>query len=88
MRGSLIVLVLLSAVISSALQIVVHRHESRKLFGQSQELRREIVELGREWGQLLLEQGTWGTQGRVEQLAREKLEMTIPTNDQIFRLGI
>ena len=77
---------LLVCVIASALQVVVQRHQARKLFAHSQELNREIIELGREWGQLLLEQGTWGTHGRVEDIARDRLDMTIPDIEKIHRI--
>ena len=36
-----------------------------------------------EWGKLQLEQSTWATRGRVERLARNKLQMTIPSPDNV-----
>jgi len=73
-------------VFATALQIVLQRHETRKLFTNLQELRAEQNELDREWGQLLLEQGTWGTHGRIEDIARNKLDMTVPESTEIFRV--
>jgi cell division protein FtsL len=73
-------------VVATALEIVMQRHETRKLFSTLQELRAEQNELDREWGQLLLEQGTWGTHGRIEDIARNKLDMTLPELAEIYRV--
>jgi cell division protein FtsL len=73
-------------VVMSAMLIVVQRHEARKVFNTVQELEAEQNELDQEWGQLLLEQGTWGTHGRIEDIAREKLNMTLPVAKEIFRV--
>lgn len=70
----------------SAIQVVLTRFDNRQLFVQLQELKKQRDELDREYGQLLLEQGTWGTHGRIEDLARTKLNMTVPRSDQIRRV--
>jgi cell division protein FtsL len=36
-----------------------------------------------EWGQLQLEQSTWATHGRIEKLARTRLQMLTPAADAI-----
>lgn len=66
---------LVAAVIVSALGVVYSTHYSRKLFVELTELKQTRDELNVEWGQLQLEQSTWATQGRIEELAREKLNM-------------
>ena len=83
---SLLSLALSLAVFLSAMEVVLHRHETRELFLVLQELRAQQNELDREWGQLLLEQGTWGTHGRIEDIAREKLNMTLPDTETVFRV--
>ena len=70
----------------SAIQLVLTRFDNRQQFVQLQELKKQRDELDREYGQLLLEQGTWGTHGRIEDLARTKLNMTVPRSDQIRRV--
>ena len=85
-RTSLLSLALSLAVFLSAMEVVLHRHETRELFLVLQELRAQQNELDREWGQLLLEQGTWGTHGRIEDIAREKLNMTLPDTETVFRV--
>ena len=79
---------LLAAVIAfaSAVELVVYRHDSRKLFVELQNLRTTKQDIEREWGQLLLEQATWGTRIRVEKVASEKLGMLTPETEQIVEL--
>ncbi|MGH8595297.1 MAG: cell division protein FtsL [Gammaproteobacteria bacterium] len=74
-----------SLALVTALSLVLTRFDNRQHFVQLQELRRQQNELNREFGQLLLEQSTWGTHGRIEELARTKLNMTVPRADQIRR---
>jgi cell division protein FtsL len=50
------------------------------LFVELQQLEKERDELNVEWGRLQLEQGAWSAHGRVEQIAREKLSMRIPSS--------
>ncbi len=65
-------------VFMSAIAVVYHKHQSRLLFTKLQTLNQEIEALQVEWGQLLLEQGTWSADARVERLAREQLQMVVP----------
>ncbi|WP_245932475.1 cell division protein FtsL [Isoalcanivorax indicus] len=75
-------LALTAALVVSALGVSYSVHEARKLTAQSQQLQREQYRLQTEWGQLLLEQSTWGSYARVERLAREELNMMQPTGNQ------
>lgn len=80
----LLTLALLSlAVLSSALGVVIARHDSRKVFVELEELQSKRDKMNVEWGKLQLEEGTWGTNVRVEDLARSKLGMVMPAPDQI-----
>ena len=79
MTGRFFVLALLVVMlISTAVGVVYTRHESRKLFVGLQQLERERDDLNIEWGRLQLEQGAWSSHGRIERIAREKLEMRMP----------
>jgi cell division protein FtsL len=79
MTGRFFILGLLTVLlISSAVGVVYARHESRKLFVSLQQFERERDDLNIEWGRLQLEQGAWSSHGRIERLAREKLEMRMP----------
>jgi cell division protein FtsL len=77
---------LAGAVLVIAMLVVALRHESRLLFAQLQALRAERDALNTEWGQLLLEEGTWSEHRRIEQMARTRLDMHIPGRDRIIVL--
>ncbi|MGH8320694.1 MAG: cell division protein FtsL [Gammaproteobacteria bacterium] len=74
---------LVVAVFLSALAVIDARHENRMLFAQLQQARQQRDQMNVEWGQLLLEQSTWSTHARIEQMATQKLDMQIPLHPQI-----
>lgn len=71
------------AVIAISLVVIETRHKSRLLFVELQNARSERDALNIEWGQLLLEEGTWSEHRRVEAMARTRLDMNIPGRDRI-----
>lgn len=71
-------LILLLAVIVSAVGVIYVRHQNRMLFVELQALDYEKDHMDVEWGQLQLEQGTLTTHGQVEQAARTRLGMINP----------
>lgn len=78
MLGLLVFLILISA-----LGVVATKHFNRSLHIQLQRLQNSKDKLHVEWTQLLLEQGTLGSDVRVEQIAREKLGMITPVPSQM-----
>lgn len=72
------VIALWAGVIFSALGVVHARHESRKAFIELQTLYLERDELDIDWDRLLIEQSTWATHARIEQMARTRLKMRVP----------
>jgi len=76
-------LLVIVAVTFSAYAVIELRHHNRLLFAELQELTRERDQLNTEWGQLLLEQGAWSEHRRVEETARVRLGMALPTSDQV-----
>lgn len=74
---------LLAAVLLSAFAVIDARHENRVLFARLQQLRQQRDGLNVEWSQLLLEQSTWSTHARVEQMATQKLDMKVPEHVEI-----
>jgi len=74
----LLVAVLWVAVLASSLGVIYAKQEARNRFNELQKLTRARDDLDIEWGQLQLEQSTWATHGRVEQVARDDLRMVIP----------
>ena len=74
---------LLVAVVTCALGVVTSQHKARKLFIELQKQKEEAQQMDVEWGQLQLEQSTWATPARVEEVAVKKLQMQLPKNGQI-----
>ena len=66
------------AVLISAVEVVIARHETRKLFIEIQDLEKNRDQLNEEWGRLQLEQSTWATDDRIESFARMQLGMKNP----------
>lgn len=83
---TVIALVLMAAVALSAVGVVYSTHANRQLFSQLEESNRERDRLDAEWGMLQLEQGAWATHGRVESIARERLNMTTPGSADVIIL--
>jgi cell division protein FtsL len=83
-RPLLLVFVLTAVCVLSAMALVYTKHESRKLFVDLEELTDERDELNIEWGQLQIEQSTWATHARIEQVATDDLQLTRPETDEIF----
>ncbi len=79
--------VLLGGVLVSGLLVVKTTHQNRFTFNDLQELKDEAVALDVAWGQLLIEQSTFGVEGRIEQKAVEQLAMRIPVTSDIVMVG-
>lgn len=71
------------AVIASAVAVVHAKHRSRVLFDELLRVTREQDELKIQWGRLQLEQSTLASHRRVEQYARERLQMLTPQGDDM-----
>jgi len=71
-------LVLLCALIACALSLVTSRHQARRVFVELERAQAEARGYETEYGQLQLEQSTWGMPARVEKIAREQLRMQLP----------
>lgn len=82
-RILLVATVLFVMVMATAIGLVYSKHKTRKLFVELQQLNKEVVSLNTEWGRLQLEQSAWSDHGRIEQIARERLDMVIPEAEQV-----
>ncbi|MGA9335766.1 MAG: cell division protein FtsL [Rudaea sp.] len=76
--GATVLLMLLFAVIVSAIGVVYARQQNRILFGELTRLTAQQDELNTEFGRLELEQATWAEPNRIEQIARGQLGMVSP----------
>ncbi len=82
--GNMILVILLGlAVVMSATGVVYAKYASRRHFVELESLRAQRDAVDVEWGRLQLEQSTWATHGRVERIAREKLNMRIPLVQEV-----
>jgi cell division protein FtsL len=70
--------VLLLAVIASGVAVVWARQQDRSAFVQLTRLQNQSDALNVEFGRLELEQATWASPSRIEQVARGRLGMISP----------
>jgi len=84
--GQPILLLMVFAVVCviSAIALVYTKHESRNLFVELEQLTTERDELNIEWGQLQIEQSTWATHARIEQVALGELALKRPKSTEIY----
>jgi cell division protein FtsL len=69
---------LLAVLVLCALSLVTSRHQARKLYVELQHEQARERAYETEYGQLQLEQSTWGMPARVEKIAREQLKLQLP----------
>ena len=86
--SSALLYALLVLVLFSGLMVVKTTHENRFAFNELQVLREEANQLDVEWGQLLLEQSTFGLDGRIEQKATRELQMQVPPISDIVMVSL
>jgi cell division protein FtsL len=77
------VIVLAAAVTASGVWVTGTKHRARQLFVELEELNREQDRLQIDWWRLQIEQSTWATHARIEALARERLQLTNPSDEQL-----
>ncbi len=77
--GTVPALVLLAVLVACALSLVTSRHQARRLYVELERAQADARGFETEYGQLQLEQSTWGMPARVEKIAREQLKMQLPT---------
>ena len=76
-------LLLFAALIACALALVSSQHQARKLYVQLEKEQELAKQLEVEWGQLQLEQSTWATHSRIENIATRELNMRVPPANRI-----
>lgn len=81
-------LLLVGALILSALAVIYAKYRSRVLFTEIQKLEQALEGFDVELGQLQLEQNTWAEHSRIERLARTRLGMSLPARESIIYLHV
>lgn len=80
----LIKIVLGGLVVISALGVVGASHETRSMYSELQALQKEQDDLESEYGKLLLEQSAWSNNTRVDEIARNELNMVPPEVSKVI----
>lgn len=75
---------LVGVVFFSSLQVILIHQQNRLQFIELQTLQQQREVLMVEWNRLQLEQSTWTQPSRIETIAREQLNMILPTPDDIM----
>lgn len=76
-------ILLLCVLVGCALSLVTSRHQARRLFVELEREEARARQFDVEFGQLSLEQSTWGMPARVEKIARESLRMQLPASSRV-----
>ncbi|TGN38142.1 cell division protein FtsL [Marinobacter confluentis] len=87
-RQAVISMALVALLLASSLGVVVSAHQNRELFNTLSELQAERDDFQREWSQLLLEQSALSAHGRVEQLASQRFNMSVPGKEDVVLVPV
>jgi len=83
-QSFLLTIVFAIVCVMSAMALIYTKHQSRKFFVELEQLTTARDELNIEWGQLQIEQSTWATHARIEQVATEELSLVRPQSTEIY----
>jgi cell division protein FtsL len=81
-------LILIIAILTSALSMVYVTNMTRSLHANLQQASAELDNIHIQWGQLLLEKSTWMMQARVQQIAENKLGMVFPDSKSLVIINM
>ncbi|HEX8739595.1 MAG TPA: cell division protein FtsL [Casimicrobiaceae bacterium] len=76
-------LALLMLLVLCALSLVTSRHQARRAFVELERQQARAHQYDVEYGQLSLEESTWGMPARVAKIARDGLHMELPTPSRV-----
>ncbi len=86
MNGRILLSLLLTLVLGSALTVVYVKHQSRVLFAELRGIQKQQDEQVIHWGRLQLQNTTLATHSHVESRARQDLKMRLPDNVELVQL--
>jgi cell division protein FtsL len=85
MSSRILTMVLILAVMPSAIGVIYAKHRNRMLYVELTSLQQKQDALNVNWGRLQLEQSTWATHSRIENVARTQLGMhNVNYNDVVI----
>lgn len=82
------ILILIAALLISALSVVYVKDLNRRLFIAYQKLEVKTEQLQADGNKLLLEQSAWGAQARVQVVAQTKFQMQIPPSAEVVMIKV
>ena len=85
--SALTLIFMMTITMVSGIAVVLKEHQNRTAFNELQKLKDEGNELQVKWGQLLIEQSTFGVEGRVEEKAINELQMQLPVPAEIVMIN-
>ena len=80
---NLFLILLVVALMLSAIDVIFRKYQSSLVFMEIQKKEKELDDYEVEWGRLQLELTTLTEENRVEIEARNRLMLTLPTQDKI-----
>lgn len=81
-------MIVLSIVIASAISIVYLKNYERHLISLLQNSFQTQQRLIVEWNQLLLEESTWSTPSRIQQVAQGQYDMLVPPSESVITVKL
>lgn len=85
MKIQVVMTALFASLLLMVLVLYVHKqNETRKLFAATQQIEKQKMEIMAEWNRLQIEKSTLVANNRIEQVAREQLNMKLPQDEQIL----
>ncbi|WP_028536707.1 cell division protein FtsL [Paludibacterium yongneupense] len=75
--------VLLAILVVASWSVVTSQYVSRKLYSDLQKEQKSEQQLDVEYGQLMLEQSTWGAHALIQHAAETRLDMHTPDPRQV-----
>jgi len=86
LKKQLLVGALIVLLVASAFSVIYLKDLSRRMFIRYQDLQQVQQHDEVEWSKLLLEEGAWSTQARVQDIATTQLDMVMPTMKNIVMI--
>lgn len=85
-KNQVVIGIFIAILLTSAFSVIYFKDLSRRLFIRYQHLQQVQEQREIEWSKLLLEEGAWSTQARVQNIATTQLNMIAPTAKQIIMI--
>lgn len=83
LKNQIVIGVLVVLLLASAFSVIYLKDLSRRLFIRYQQAQQVQEHDEIEWSKLLLEEGAWSTQARIQSLASTQLDMVTPAMKNI-----